>query len=98
MNDEDKPQNSNDDKQLQQQIDKQSKRLQKADRERRSILSESVFVGTLGLVFVLPVVVGAYLGRWLDSKIEGYSMRWTLSLLIVGIVLGGYSVYRNIKD
>jgi Putative F0F1-ATPase subunit Ca2+/Mg2+ transporter len=37
---------------------------------------------------VLPVVAGAYLGRWLDSLVAGYSVRWTVSLILLGVVVG----------
>ena len=87
-----------DSERLQQQVDRQRKRLQKAENERHSLLAETVLVGSLGLLFVVPVVGAAYLGRWIDGMQEGYSMRWTLSLLFVGVLLGGYNVYRNIRE
>ena len=31
---------------------------------------------------------GAYLGRWLDGLSEGYSVRWTINLIILGLALG----------
>lgn len=86
------------DDELEHRIRRQGQRLDRAKRERRSLLAETVHVGTLGLVFVLPVVAGAYLGRWLDSLMSGYSMRWTLSLIIVGVAVGIYSVYRTLKE
>jgi ATP synthase protein I len=55
-------------------------------------------MGTLGLVFVLPVVGGAYLGRWLDGLVEGYSTRWTLSMLFLGIIIGAVNVYLFIRE
>lgn len=54
--------------------------------------------GTLGLLFVVPLVAGAYLGRWLDTLADGYSVRWTVSLIVLGIVVGGYNVIRFIQD
>ena len=76
----------------------QVRRMQRADRENPTLLAQTVYVGTLGLLFVLPVVVGAYLGRWLDSLLEGYSMHWTLSLIIVGVVVGGFNAYLFAKE
>ncbi len=54
--------------------------------------------GTLGLLFVVPIVGGAYLGRWLDSLAAGYSVRWTVSLIVLGIGVGAYNVYRFLKE
>lgn len=79
-------------------VEEQAGRLARAERERRSVLAQSAFLGVLGLVLVLPVVGGAYLGRWLDEMAEGYSMRWTLSLIFVGLVVGAVNVYYLIRS
>ncbi|MCK9397334.1 MAG: AtpZ/AtpI family protein [Methylobacter sp.] len=84
--------------QLKKKIESQVKRIRKAEHDRPTLLSQTVYIGTLGLVMVLPIIGGVYLGRWLDSMLEGYSMRWTLSLLFTGIVIGGFNVYFLIKD
>lgn len=72
--------------------------MKKAERDRPTLMSQTVYVGTLGLVFVLPVVGGAYLGRWLDSLASGYSVQWTLSLIFLGIVVGAVNVYLLIRE
>jgi ATP synthase protein I len=74
-----------------------AKRMKKAERESHTVLAYTTYIGTLGLVFVLPVIGGAYLGRWLDSLIEGYSIRWTLSMLFLGIVVGAMNVYFLVR-
>ncbi len=72
--------------------------MKKAERERQTLISQTVYIGTLGLLFVLPVVVGAYLGKWLDSLVAGYSIRWTVSLILVGVMVGAINVYLLIKE
>jgi ATP synthase protein I len=57
-----------------------------------------LYGGTLGLLFVVPIVAGAYLGRWLDTLASGYSVRWTVSLIVLGITIGGYNVLRFLRD
>jgi ATP synthase protein I len=84
--------------QLRDRIANQARRMQRAERERKSILAHTVFLGTLGLVLVLPVVVGAYLGHWLDGLVAGYSVRWTVSLIFLGLVVGGVNVYLMIRE
>ena len=79
-------------------IDRQVAQRRQAEKDRRTILAQSVYMGALGLMFVLPVVGGAYLGHWLDGMMSGYSMRWTLSLIMVGIVVGAVNVYFFIKE
>ena len=83
---------------LRKQVDRQARRMQKAERERSTLMSQTIFIGTLGLVFVLPVVAGAYLGHWLDSLLTGYSIRWTMSLILLGVIVGMVNVYLLIKE
>lgn len=83
---------------LNEQVERQARRMKQADRDRPTLLAQTAYLGTLGLLFVLPVVGGAYLGLWLDGLSEGYSMRWTLSLIILGIFLGALNVYLFIRE
>jgi ATP synthase protein I len=85
-------------KRLSNDVERQVKRMKKAEKERPTLLAQTVFLGTLGLVFVLPVIAGAYLGRWLDTMVEGYSIRWTLSLLFLGVIVGGVNVYLIMRE
>ena len=83
---------------LKKKIDNQVKRIKKAEHDRPNLLSQSVNLSTMVLVMLLPIIAGVYLGHWLDGMIEGYSMHWTLSLLIIGIVIGIFNVYFLLKD
>lgn len=84
--------------QLRKRVEQQARRMKQAEKDRPTLISQTVYMGTLGLVFVLPVVGGAYLGRWLDGLVEGYSIRWTLSMLFLGIVIGASNVYLLIRE
>lgn len=79
-------------------IGNQVKRMKKAELDRPNLFSQTIYIGTLGLVMVLPIIAGAYLGHWLDGMMEGYSMRWTLSLLLAGVAIGIFNVYFLLKD
>ncbi len=82
---------------LRQNIEKQARRMSRAEKDRPTLLAQTVFLGTLALLFVLPVVGGAYLGHFIDSKLAGYSYRWTMSLLVTGLFVGGLNVYLYIQ-
>lgn len=86
------------DRKLRERIQRQVERIQKADRARPTLLAQSAYIGTLGLLFVLPVVAGAYLGSWLDSRLEGFAVHWTVSLIVVGVAVGGINVYLYVRD
>ena len=83
---------------LEHQIEKQVERMERAEKDRPTLLAQTASIGVLGLLFVLPVIGGAYLGRWLDSLLEGYSMCWTLSMLFLGVVAGAANVYFFVRD
>ena len=85
-------------KKLKNQVDRQARRLQKAEKERPTLIAQTVYAGMLGLLFVLPVIGGAYLGNWIDNQISGYSVRWTTSLIILGVMIGGMNVYLYLKE
>ena len=34
----------------------------------------------------------------LDSLVEGYSIRWTVSLILVGVFIGAMNVYLFIRE
>ena len=82
---------------LRRQVERQAKRMRQAERDRPTLMAQTVYVGTLGLLMVLPVVVGAYLGRWLDRLAPGYSIQWTLSLILIGVAVGAVNVYLFIR-
>jgi len=84
--------------QLRKSVEKQVKRMQRAEQERPTLLAQSVYMGTLTLLFVLPVIFGAYLGNWLDDMAQGYSMRWTIGLIVAGLVIGLANVYMYIQE
>lgn len=79
-------------------IETQARRMAKAERERPTLLAQTVFLGVLALLLVVPVVLGAYLGRWLDTLSAGYSVRWTVGLILAGLGIGLFNVYWYIRE
>ena len=89
----------NDTKHLKQEIEDQARQIEKAERERQTVLSQTVFIGTLGLLMALPVVAGAYLGNWLDGfSADHYSVRWTLGMIFLGVFIGSVNIYLFIRS
>ncbi len=79
-------------------VQTQAGRMQKAERARRTLLANTIYLGTLGLIFVLPVIAGAYLGSWLDNRIKGYSFSWTITLIVLGVFVGAVDVYLFVRE
>ena len=81
----------------QQNVARDSGRIEKAEREKRGVLGTTVFLGTLSVLFLAPLLGGAYLGRWLDGLHEGYSVRWSINLIFLGLAAGIFNVYLFIR-
>tara|TARA_R110002095_G_scaffold183455_1_gene160622 strand:- start:224 stop:496 length:273 start_codon:yes stop_codon:yes gene_type:complete len=79
-------------------VEQQVRRMKKAAHERPTLMSQTVFIGVLGLLLVLPIIAGAYIGHWVDQQITAYSSRWTVSLILVGLFIGIMNVYLYIKE
>ncbi|HYA76689.1 MAG TPA: AtpZ/AtpI family protein [Burkholderiaceae bacterium] len=87
---------SEEDKNLREALPRQIKRLRQA--RRAGVLGMLLAGGTAGLLLAVPLVIGAYLGRWIDEQSPGYSVRWTVNLLLLGLAVGVYNVYRFFKE
>jgi ATP synthase protein I len=83
---------------LKSEVQKDIDRLHKAKREKRTLLAQASYLGTLGLMLALPIIAGAYLGNWLDNRLKGYSQSWTITLIIIGVFVGAINVYLFIRE
>lgn len=79
-------------------VQAQAGRIRKAEKERRTLLANTVYLGTLGVILVLPIVIGAYLGNWLDNRMKGYSFSWTVTLIVLGVFVGAIDVYLFVQE
>jgi ATP synthase protein I len=75
-----------------------AQRLQQAERDRPGLLRQTLYLGTLGLVFVLPLIAATYAGHWIDQRLPGYSVRGTLSGIFIGLALGATNVYLLTRE
>jgi len=58
--------------------------------------SISLSLTTLGWELALPIFGGVLLGYQIDSKTAGSGYNYTFSLLILGIFIGYYNLYKYI--
>lgn len=85
------------DEKLREKIEQQAKRLEEAEKEKQTFLGSTVFLGSLAFLFIIPVIAGIFLGRWIDEQMAGYSYRWSIGLFLGGIVIGIINVYLYIR-
>lgn len=83
---------------LEERVARQVSRIRRAKKEEPTLIGYTVYLGTLGVLFVLPVLVCAYIGRWLDERASDYSVHWTLGFLLLGLIVGAVNVYLFIRE
>lgn len=83
---------------MKKQVELQARRMREAEKKRPSLLAQTRYLGTMGLLFVVPVVGGAYLGLWLDTRLTGFSVSWTVCLILLGVAVGAFNVYLFIRN
>jgi len=54
-------------------------------------------IGVLGWIIVTPMLLGLFLGRWLD-RIFSTAIFWTAPLLIIGLALGCWSAWKWVNS
>jgi ATP synthase protein I len=78
-------------------------RLERARRERwaregeRSLGQNLAWVGALGWLVVTPMLIGIFVGRWIDAT-WGTGIFWTVSLLFLGVVVGCALAWRRMHE
>lgn len=54
-------------------------------------------VGAVGWMVVLPALLGAFVGRWIDVRTHS-GVFWSLSLLFAGLTLGCIGAWRHVDQ
>lgn len=75
-------------------IRQRSARQDKARREGEpSFGGYLAQVGVLGWTIVVPTLLGMFLGRWIDHRLNS-GIFWTGPLLLIGLAIGCWSAWR----
>lgn len=90
--------NAMDRRHLQTAVEREMERKKRAERSAATVLGRTAYLGTLGLMLVLPIVAGAYAGNWLDGHAKGFSFSWTISLIVVGVFIGAMNVFLFVRQ
>jgi len=62
-----------------------------------SVARQLARIGVLGWIIVIPILIGVFVGHWLDQKFNSGAF-WTAPLLMLGGVLGYYSAWKWMKS
>ena len=72
------------------------KKIEEAEkREKKGIIFVISYIGSISIIFILPVVIGAYIGWWIDGKYKGDgTVSWTITGILIGVMIGIYNIYQ----
>ena len=79
-------------KRFSEKVEKSAEELSKAREEKSRFWHYAEILGVGGWLFVIPVVAGAYLGRYIEERTKG-DISWTITFIIIGIAVGVYNVW-----
>jgi ATP synthase protein I len=82
---------------MQAEVARRAERRERARRERdRGIWFSLGLLGVVGWSVTIPALLGVALGTWIDGRWPS-RVSWTLTLLLLGIVLGGVNAWRWVQ-
>ena len=80
---------------FEEQVQKKAERRDWAQaQKRRSVWFGFGMFGLIGWAVAIPTVLGISVGVWLDHHFPVGRISWTISLLLVGIILGCLNAWR----
>ena len=63
----------------------------------RPLAKNLAMIGALGWLIVTPTLVGVFLGRWLDRRLDT-GILWSGALLTLGVALGCAIAWRRVRQ
>lgn len=72
---------------------KETRKLKAQGKVTRTVWSGLGMMGLVGWSVAVPTLLGAALGIWLDKRYPGIHS-WTLTLLIIGLIVGCLNAWR----
>jgi ATP synthase protein I len=74
-------------------VEQSADRLLKSRGEQKTFWHWASRVGVGGWLFAIPVVAGAYFGKYLDDKSSG-KISWTVTFILLGIAAGSFNLWQ----
>ncbi len=59
----------------------------------KSLWAQATWVGTVGWLVAVPIAIGAFLGHLLDVRL-GSGITWAMAFMGLGVLAGGYALWR----
>lgn len=75
---------------------KRREEMWKSEGER-TIWQNLSMIGAFGWLIVVPTVLGAFLGRWLDGRFET-GVFFSGALIFLGACLGGALIWKRMNE
>lgn len=70
------------------------KAQQRSDRRNRIIFLNAGLLSVYGFQMVIPVLLGIFIGRFLDARFPTQTFSWTFNFIILGFILGFINAHQ----
>lgn len=87
--------NPTDDKKIENILMKKARQLK--HRDSRSLYVNVGIIGILGGIIIFPILLGIFLGGWLDEAYPVSKLSWRLNLILIGAMVGFFYGWLWIK-
>lgn len=74
------------------------RRLRSRSEQRRTVWFGLGMFGLVGWAVAVPTLLGIGLGAWLDGRFPQETVSWTLTFLVIGIVVGCLNAWFWIRQ
>jgi ATP synthase protein I len=92
-----RPSENHGNKEMHHAVELREKRVEQGKKDgERSIWQNLSMVGALGWLIVTPILIGIWLGRWLDRMFHS-GIFFSGALIFLGVVIGCYLAWQRIK-
>ncbi len=72
-------------------------RSKRRREEGPSVASRLAQIGVLGWIIVVPMLIGLFIGHWLD-RLARSGVFWTAPLLLIGLAFGCWSAWKWVQN
>lgn len=78
-------------------VSRERERQDRWQREgERSLGRNLAMIGSLGWLIVTPMLIGIFIGRWIDA-LAGTGITFTAALLFVGLLIGARLAWQHMN-
>lgn len=79
-------------------VRRRKEQISRFEKSRPQSIAEYLsLIGSLGWLVIAPILIGIFVGRWLD-RLMGLQIFWSATLVLVGAVAGSWLAWKKVQS